>query len=122
MLIAGVLYQSLKHQFIARAQEKKTTTTTTDPIQIKHIFCGIFIDEFNKKNKVAYFGNFCTGLMSKLSSVNLPLCSRAIFSRKRANAGLWLDVVRIADFARLTLFTNNVSINITIYTMNRKIC
>lgn len=59
---------------------------------------------------LAYFGNFCTGLMSKLSSVNLPLCSRAIFSRKRAKAGLWLQVVRIADFARLTLLTNSVSI------------
>lgn len=67
-----------------------------------------------------YFGNFCTGLINKLSNVNLPLCSRAIFSRNLANAGLWLDAVRMAAFARFTLFTNNVYVSSTVDVENCK--
>lgn len=55
-----------------------------------------------------YLGNFCTGLIIKLSNVSLPLCSRAFDSRNRENAGRWLLVVRMASRARVQLLTNSV--------------
>lgn len=65
-----------------------------------------------------YFGNFCTGFINKLSNVSFPLCSRAIVSRKRANAGRWLLAARIAAFARFTLLTNNVYVSSTVVVEN----
>lgn len=69
---------------------------------------------------ITYFGNFCTGFINRLSNVSLPLCSRAIFSRNLANAGLWFVAVRMALFARFTLFTNNVYVSSTVDVENCK--
>lgn len=62
---------------------------------------------------MTYFGNFCTGFISRLSNDNLRLCSRVIVSRNLANAGRAVLVVRIASFALFQLFTNDVYVSRT---------
>lgn len=57
---------------------------------------------------VTYHGNFCTGVIRRLSRVNLRLCSRAFACKNRANWGRCEQAVRIAFFAFGELFINDV--------------
>lgn len=96
----GVFHQSWQNQFVTLRWSQFFLTQTKQ----------------QQKNGISktYLGNFCTGLMSKLSSDSLPLCSRAIASRKRAKAGRAEDVERIASLARFQLFTNVAYVSSTV--------
>lgn len=62
---------------------------------------------------ITHLGNFCTGLISKLSNESFPLCSRDIASKNLANAGRVVFVKRMASFALFQLFTNDVYVSNT---------
>lgn len=61
-----------------------------------------------------YCGNFCTGLINKLSNVSFPLCSRAVESKNLANEGRVVLAFRNKSFALLQLFTNELYVSKTV--------